>query len=228
MPEIGRSTQMIALPTPERIFTPAVTVMTILIIVGFALARYAQGFVMNYLALNPQNVLRGMVWQLVSYSFINSCAWNMIFNGVVLLFIGSAIEREWKTKSFVLLWLVVTVACGVIWMMVNLFLRATRGQMFLGMGTDAFVFGIIGTFGLLFRNKRYWVYFATVKAQHLALIFIGMGLVLGIAQPIIWIWVLGALVAYVYVKLRWRLASEHAAGSAYVARREQGGFVDID
>jgi membrane associated rhomboid family serine protease len=135
------------------------------------------------------------------------------------------IERELGTKYLVLLWLVVAVTCAVIWTAISLI----AGQDFVGAGSGACAYGIIGTFGLIFRRRRFWVYFCTVEAQHLALIFVGIGVVLSIAQPISLIWVSGALVAYVYTKLRWRMASKDRVVEPSVKQRSpSGGFVDVD
>ena len=216
-------TQMI-LPSPTKLFTPAITTIIVLMIAGFALIHHASGFTLDYLVLIARNVLRGRVWQLITYSFINGCPWNLVFNGLVVLFMGSAIEREWGTKSFILLWLVVAVVCGVIWMMISL----VAGRNFAGVGTEACVYGIISTFGILYRGTRFWFFFFTVEAQYLALIFIGIGIVLSIAQPISLVWVLGALVAYVYIKLRWRMASQSQRSIPSVEQRRSSDFVDVD
>lgn len=214
----------VSFPSPAKLFTPAITTIIVLMIAGFALIHHASGFTLDYLILIAQNVLHGRVWQLVTYSFLNGCSWSLVFNGLVVLFMGSTIEREWGTKSFLLLWLVVAVVCGLIWMAVSLIV----GQSFAGLGTAACVYGIIGTFGIIFRRKRFWFYFCTVEAQNLALIFIGIGIVLSIAQPISLVWVSGALVAYIYIKLRWSMALKSRGSIPSVEQRRSNGFVDID
>jgi membrane associated rhomboid family serine protease len=214
----------LAMPSAAKIFTPAVTAIIVLMIIGFALVHHAQEFTLGYLTLNPQTFLPVRLWQLITYSFINLCPWSLIFNGFVVLFIGSAIEREWRTRSFVVLWLVVSTICGAVWLAVNL----AGGWNYIGTGTGACVYGLIATFGLVLRRQRFLALFWSVEAQHLALILIGIGLVVGIAEPITWIWVGGAAVAYFYVKLRWRLASDTGRGGGGGAGFRPGSFVDID
>ncbi len=213
----------IVFSSPTRLFTPIITAIVALMIIGFALVHYATGFTIGNLALVAQNFLHGKFWELVTYSLVNSCPWNLIFNGLVVLFMGSAIEREWGAKSFILLWLVVAVVCGIIWMVVSLLL----GKELAGIGTEACVYGIIATFGILYRGTRMWFYFFTVEAQYLALIVIGIGIVLSIVQPLSLIWISGALVAYIYVKLRWRIASQQRSTTT-AGHRRSNGFVDID
>ncbi|MHC4362126.1 MAG: DUF1751 domain-containing protein [Planctomycetota bacterium] len=223
MPEVERRIEL-ALPSPRKLFTPVVTTVILLMIAGFALIHHAQRFTLEYLALNPQTFLRLRFWQLLTYSLINLCSWNLIFDGVIVLFIGSTIEREWRSRSTLLLLLVVSVVCGAAWVLLNLM----AGWGYIGMGTGACAYGLIAAFGLLFRRKRFFALFWTIEAQYLALILIGIGLVVGIARPGTWIWVAGAGVAYAYVKLRWRLASGPAGSRAQSVRKRAGSFVDVD
>jgi membrane associated rhomboid family serine protease len=192
-------------------------------ILGFTLFSYANTFVMVHLALSADSFMRGRIWQLFTYPFVNGCGTDLIFSGVLVLFIGSSVERAWRTASFLIFWLVVSVTCGLLWVAVNLAL----GSNYAGLGTTACGYGLIGAFGLLFRGRRVLAFFWTVEAQYLALFLIAIGIILGIPRPITWIWVSGAAVAYVYIKQRWRQAPRAAsARSPEQGRRD--GFVDID
>ncbi len=223
MPEIEHRMEL-ALPTPRKLFTPVVTAMIVLMIIGFALANHAKQFTIDYLAVNPQTCLPFRLWQLVTYPFVNLCAWNMIFDGLIIIFIGSAIEREWRSVSFLLLMLTVTVVCGAVWLLVNL----AGGFNYIGLGTGACSYGLIAAFGLLFRRKRFFALFWTIEAQHLALLLIAIGLIVGIAQPISCIWVGGAAVAYLYIKLRLRMDSPTSGIKTTGGHRRHGDFVDLD
>ena len=212
----------ISFPSPTKIFTPAITTIIVLLIIGFALINHATNFTVNNIALTAGSILHGKIWQLVTYPFINGCPWNLIFNGFVILFMGSSIEREWGTKSFIFLWLILSIICGLIWIAISLIF----GREFVGTGSEPCIYGIIATFGILFRGTRLWFYFFTLEAQLIAMILIGIGLVLSIAQPIFLIWVLGALVAYIYVKMRFRMKTPRSVSSA--KKQDYEGFVDID
>ncbi len=210
----------LALPSPVKLFTPGVIGILCLMIAGYALLVHAPGFTVSSLALCPQKVLSGSLWQLISFSFINGGC-GLAFNAFTILFIGSSIEREWRTRSFLGLWLVTSVVCAVIWILASL----VMGRELVGIGSDPAVYGIIATFGLIFRRRRFWFFLWTVEAQVLAWIFIGIGLVLRISTPVTWIWVGGALVAYVYIKILWRLRQ---GGPAKKTVSKSRGFVEID
>jgi membrane associated rhomboid family serine protease len=169
----------------------------------------------------------GQFWTLLTYSFVNSGC-GLAFTIAAILFVGSAIEREWGIGAFLLLWGVVGVVCGLIWlMMCSIFMPGLAG-----MGSDPCVYGLIGAFGLVFRRKRFFFFLWPMEAQTLALIFIGIGMVLCIPRPIFLIWVAGAGVAYLYIRLIWRaIEKRRRMGSSHaktVPGERVGSFVEID
>jgi len=216
-------TQM-TFPSPTKLFTPGVTAIIVLLIAGMLLSMFAPGFTISFLAISAQNVLHGRIWQLVTYPFASGSPMNLIFGGLMVLFAGSAVEREWRTNSFILLWLVVSVGCGLLWVIVNLLV----GRDFIGMGASGCTYGLIATMGLLFRGRRFFMLIATIGVRFLVLILIAIGILMNIAMPINLVWVSGALVAYIYIKLRWRMASQSHRSIPSVERRRPGDFVDVD
>ena len=215
----------IALPSASKIFTKGVVTIIALMVLGITLASYAKGFTENYLILNPDSVIRGCVWKLVTYAFIPGCLPSFAFNGLIILFMGSFLERQWGTKSFALLCLTTIVICAIAWTLISLVLPVT----YLGVGPDACAYGIIAAFGLVFRKQKFFFWFCIIEAQYVAMILIGIGLALNIPNPMAFIWVAGAAVGYLYVKLRWRMAdSGRNAESSSVPHNVSEGFVDID
>ncbi|MCK4825382.1 hypothetical protein KA005_57070, partial [bacterium] len=87
---------------------------------------------------------------------------------------------------------------------------------------------LIATMGLLFRGRRFFMFFATIEARYLVLILIAIGILMNIATPINLVWISGALVAYVYIKLRWRMASQSQRDIPSAEQRRHGDFVDVD
>lgn len=214
----------IELPSPSKVFTPGVIVFLVLYILGYALLHYATDFTITNLALSTTGLLGGKIWQLVTYSTLDGCGGSLVFDILVLLLVGSSVEREWKTKSFFLLWLVISVVCGLVWVLVNFLFRLN----YIGIGGGAFIYGLIAVFGLLFRKKKFFAFFWSVEAQHLALFIIGIGLIVNIVHLIAWVWVGGALVAFVYVKLRWSIQKSRIRKPRLSASARTGGFVDLE
>jgi len=213
----------IALPSPQKLLTPGVIILLSLVVAGFLGLALGGEAVGRALALSPLAVLHGKIWQLVTYPFLNGPV-GLICNGMVILFFGSAVEREWRTASFLLLWLVVTVTCGLLWILLNLLM----GYSMAGAGAGVGGYGLIATFGLLFRGQRFFAFFGTIEAQHIAIGLIAIGVILSLPMPITLVWVAGALVAYVYVKARWSLRAHPSVRSSLQRSGGKGQFVDID
>jgi membrane associated rhomboid family serine protease len=212
------------MPSPRKMLTPVVTVSILLMIAGYALMSHAEKFSQSWLAINPQTFWRFRIWQLLTYSFLNAHWWSLLVNGLIILFIGSALEREWRSRSFLFMVLVVIVSCGLLWLIVCRIV----GRAYVGIGTEPYVYGVIATFGLLFRRQRFLVFFWPLEGKHLAWLLIAIGVVMGIRWPMLWIWVSGAAVAYGYVKLQWYRKSAATRSRSRPMQRKPGSFVDID
>ena len=219
----GQAQTRIVFPSPAKLFTPGVTTILILLIVGILLSTFAHSFTIDILALNPQSVLHGKIWQLVTYPFVNCSPMGLIFSGLMMLMLGSAIERQWRTASFLLLWLIISSVCGLLWVIVNLLTRNN----FIGMGASGCTYGLIATIGLLYRDRRFFM-FVSVDARTMVLILLVIGVLVNIAMPINMIWLLGALVAYVYIKLSWAMAAKSSGHVSSKQQRRATGFIDID
>ena len=213
------------LPSPTKFFTPAVTVFLILIIIGFAVATYASEFVINTLALSSQGIFRGKVWQLVTYPFVEMSTCRLIPSGIILLFFGSAVERQWKTRGFLALWFIVSITSGILWVIISMILGLSN---MVALGMAACAYGIIATFGILYKGQKILFFFFVMEAQYVAILLIAIGLVVSIAFPLNLIWVAGALIAYIYTKVRWRSASSRANKKFESSQLRAGGFVDVD
>ncbi len=215
----------VELPAPSKIFTPWMTTFLILEILGFALIHHAPEFTINNLAISRACFLEGKIWQLVTHGFLESCWWNLIIDCIVLLFFGSALEREIKTGSYFLLWLTVILNCGLLWLLVNVLFGLNAP----GIGAGSFAFAQMAAFGMVFWDQKFYLYLSVIKAQYVSWLFIGAGIVLGIQTPLVWVWVGGAGLAYLFMKLRKKIFEEFAGSGGRVRSRSgPRGFVDLD
>src|SRR5258708_39194542 len=60
----------------------------------------AHDWVSVYLGLIPKLVMRGMVWQLVTYSFLHFQLLHLLFYALSLGMFGSQLESDWGAKLF--------------------------------------------------------------------------------------------------------------------------------
>ena len=212
------------LPTPSQLFTPVTTTLLVLCVVGFGLMTYVGEWATAWLVLDPHYMIRGRIWTLLTYPFMESCIWWLVTDCFILLLIGSAVEREWRSRSVVTLWLVVTVICGLLWTLVCLVL----GKRYFMGGPAPGCFGLIAAFGLLYQGRRFLWLLVTVEAQTFAWILIGIGCIFCIPVPINLLTVLGGPLAYGYMKLLWWWSAQEQDRAAGGGDYRPSGFVDID
>lgn len=215
------------IPTPGKLFTPAATGIIVLSLLGFVGSLFAPGFFLNWLALTSGQLMRGMIWQLITYAFVFMgplAPVALVFDLAVVLVIGSAIERQWGFRTFVLFWLFVSGLCGLIWVIVGGFLH----QPPLGCGSAACSYAMVAVFGLIFRGRRFLLMMTTVDAQTLALLMLGISFIFNLGQPINLIWMLGAALGYAFVKLREKSLYDQARPSSGDAQYQPRSFVDVD
>jgi membrane associated rhomboid family serine protease len=72
-----------------------VAVFFLLLLMEYAAPRLAL-IILNYFSLTQALLLRGWVWQLATYSFLNTGVLHVAFNMLTLWFIGSFLELEGK------------------------------------------------------------------------------------------------------------------------------------
>ena len=132
---------------------------------------------------------------MLTYPFVTGSVRKLIFTCALVLFIGSFIERELHTVTFLIFWLVVSVICGLLWVAGNL----ATGNNLADLGAVALAYGLVGAFALLFRRRRVQLLFWTVEAQYLALFFIAIGMLFGTPHWTMWLWICSGTVSGVAV-----------------------------
>ncbi len=190
-------------------FTRGAVTFILIMIAGYVLfclsSQGMQQFLQEQFELNPSGVLHGRVWQLATYLFVDENGMSLVWNCVCVLFIGGMLEREWRTRSFVALWFVAGISCALIWVVVSL----VAGREFVGYSAAGAVYGLLGAFGLAFRRRRS---FFGIEVQYVVLMLVAIGVILAITQPITLIWIAGAGVGYLYLKLIWKLREGFSSG----------------
>jgi membrane associated rhomboid family serine protease len=148
---------------------------------------YTPWHVMRYLALHPQLVFRGYVWQLFTYQFLHAGMLHLLVNSLVIYFFGRALEDDLGKSQFLRLYLLSGVAGGL--------LQATGGILFpvhfgAGAGTvgaSAGAFGLVAAYATLYPERPlnlllWFVLTVTIRAKYL-LLFSGLLAFFGIMVP---------------------------------------------
>ena len=130
--------------------------LAVALVVGsvvFALSREGIG---ELLRLVPGLVLRGYVWQPLSYAFVESSPMGVIFGALILWQLGGALEQTWGTRRMAAFAVGTTVLAGVVTVLLALVVRELLAIPFTGgwvMGSSLWV-----AYGLSFgrRQTNFW------------------------------------------------------------------------
>jgi membrane associated rhomboid family serine protease len=125
-----------------------------------------------WFGLTPYKVLKDFwIWQPLTYLFIHSTGpMHIIFNMLLLWWLGSELERHWGAKFFTLYYFVSGVGAAFIYMFTVLIysIITARAEVLLTpvVGASAAIFGLLVAYGLVFGERIvYFFFFFPMKAK---------------------------------------------------------------
>ncbi|MDD6189676.1 MAG: rhomboid family intramembrane serine protease [Clostridiales bacterium] len=127
------------------------------------------GYFIYYLLFNPQLILQGQVWRLITFIFVPESN-SLIFLAISLYFyyfIGSTLERQWGTPKFTLYYL-----CGILCTVIYGMIIGLIGKVgYFAIGASYINLSMFFVFATLFPESRVLLFFfIPVKIKWLAFI----------------------------------------------------------
>lgn len=184
--------------------TPAVKFIILLTTGVYVLELLFPRPVFDWLVLQPGDIQRGRVWELLTYMLVHSPQpFHVLMNMMTLYFFGGEVESAWGTKRFASFYALCGLGAGLT------ALAFDPGHALLG--ASGAVFGVMVAFALLFPDAViYFFGMIPMRAPVLVMIFIGIELAM-LVQPSSgvssWAHLGGAGVGYLYVRFSWRVGN---------------------
>jgi hypothetical protein len=125
-----------------------------------------------WLLLSPSSVVRGSVWQPLTYGFVELGPTTVLFSAIAIVTCGGALESWWGQRRTMRFLVGVTVASGVVTTLLGLFIPVIGGAYFTGGSTMASVAWC--AYGWTLRRTLVTFYGVTVTGDQLALIGVGL------------------------------------------------------
>lgn len=149
-------------------------------IVGFILSPGANGVFTPFeqvCGLSRRGLASGMIWQLVTYTFMHGSFMHLFGNMLALYFFGSEIEQRLGGRRFLALYLGCGALGGLGWLLLS------AGDYAVCIGASGAVLGVLGTFAALYPHRPitllvFYVLPVTLSARTLVLIIAGASLLL--------------------------------------------------
>jgi membrane associated rhomboid family serine protease len=142
-------------------------------------SRDAVGFMREWLALIPVDVMHGQLWQLVTYSLLHASFGHVLFNMLTLWFIGAYLELDWGPRRFIECYTFCVVGAALVTI-------AVAYTHFLGMdpgsetiGASGGIFGLLMAFGILYADQEMYLFPLPfrIKAKYLVGIWVVVAIV---------------------------------------------------
>lgn len=152
--------------TPQ-IMVPLTKAVKILLILNlgiwFLLQVIMEGYMgvpfLRYFGLFPGQVIEsGAVWQLFTYMFLHSMSVShIVFNLLMLWFIGSELEAKWGTRFFVTYYLLSGAGAGVLYCLGIFIYAMVTGVHYAFnvpvIGASGGIFGLLLAYGIIFGER---------------------------------------------------------------------------
>ncbi|HVW87342.1 MAG TPA: rhomboid family intramembrane serine protease [Bryobacteraceae bacterium] len=123
------------------------------------------------LMLVPAQVVRGAIWQLVTYMFLHSLQsfWHILFNMLTLWMFGAPVEETWGTRRFLQYYFLCGIGAGVCVVLANV----AFGNAYLPViGASGAIYGLLLAYGMLFPNQEVlFMFLFPLKAKYMVMIF---------------------------------------------------------
>ncbi|GAC1345015.1 MAG: hypothetical protein NVS2B9_16090 [Myxococcales bacterium] len=129
----------------------------------------------DQLVFRPGDVLRGHLWQLVTYTFFSPDPVGLLISAVVLWMFAGTIERRWGTRRFLTFFFSAVVIAALLTTAVSLVLPSARSYPYAGTWTAIEAF--CAAFALSFPDDQILLMFVLpIQARYLIHISVAMTL----------------------------------------------------
>jgi membrane associated rhomboid family serine protease len=195
--------------------TPAIKALIVASVAGFLVSLVAPAVTLH-LGMSPADVVRGQVWQLVTYMFLHGGIFHILFNMLALWMFGVELERMWGSRAFAKFYFVSGIGAALTTIVLSFTPFAFADQLYyaLTIGASGAVYGVLLAYAMYFPNRPIYLYFFfPIPAKYFVMIIGAISLLSSLGGPgggIAHTTHLGGLLAaYLYLKRgRLNLTSE--------------------
>ncbi len=206
MPGTRFGSSMLSFPS----FSGVTKKLVLINLAVYAVALFSQWstplrFVVALLPLTPALVIHGQVWQLVTYAFLQTGVFQVLFNMMSLWFIGAYLETVKGGKWLMEIYFLSVIGGALI----------ATGLSFTGLvhlsplqttfGASSGIFGLLAAFAVLFGDQQFMMFPLPIgiKAKYLVIVYIliAVASLFSGMSPLTYVAYLGgALLGYLYAK----------------------------
>lgn len=157
-----------------------------------------------WLGLLPADTIPWRLYTLFTYPWLETNLLSVLFNGLVLWFLGSELERSWGRKLYIKFILTTLLLAGIIYVLVGtLLLKGTWLGGGVLVGPAGLTYGLCVAYAVLYPDRQFMMMFAfPVKARWFCMIMAGVELYMGLfsGNPASWGHLFSMAVAFLLIR----------------------------
>lgn len=134
----------------------------------------------SFLALNPALVIQGHVHQLLTYPFVSEGFLGVVFECMIVWFIGSDLEGRWGEKTYVQFLLAAVIGAAILYSIYSLIYFGTSPIFSVKMmGLSGLCYALLIAYGLIFSDRVLsFMMIFPVQARYFVWLIVGIELVM--------------------------------------------------
>lgn len=174
-----------------------------------------------WLALIPQAVLHGRVWQVITYSFLHEGILNTVFELLSLWFLGSFLEAQHGARWLMEIYFVSVLGAALAAIGLSFFTPEAVALT----GCYGGLFGLLIAFGVLYADLQFMMFPLPIgiKAKYLVAVYmlIALAMLFSAQRAFAFSQLGGALFGFLYIKMAPRRGFAFAGTERYFGLRNE-------
>jgi membrane associated rhomboid family serine protease len=145
-------------------WTVWVIIVNVILFVIFTILIAIKILSMNYIALNPLNILSGKYyWTFLTSMFMHAGFFHLLVNMISLVFVGSLVEKLIGKRRYLLIYLLSGLSAGVLFILSALVFKGDMTAY--AVGASGAIFGLIGLLVILTPNLPVYIMFIPLPVK---------------------------------------------------------------
>lgn len=177
------------------------------------------------LGVSASGLFSGLVFQLITYPFMETQLMAFVFNALVVWFMGSEMEKNWGEKIYIRFILINVLIVGLIYASVNFaFLYGTAPYFTPLHGLSGVSFAMLTAYAVLYPDRQMsFMMIFPMRARTFCLILAGIELYLAVFNSITssWAHILSMGISYLIIRFQTKPLVRSVLNSTF-AKKKQG------
>lgn len=192
----------IQVPTLSKVNKTIIIIYVALFIFTKAVGGSGQVNLLPILGLSFEGVTSGMLFQLLTYPFIDLGFTTVLFNALIIWFIGSDLELKWGRTLYLKFLLSATLGAGLFYFILFGAFLSSQAPFYGMTGTNL---ALIMAYGIIYSERTMiFMFLFPMKAKYFCMILAAIELYMGLFSAhsqAAWSHLVAMLCAFIYLKI---------------------------